>query len=172
MSSPNILGENIKAMEELRSKFQNCQLPKISTGIVNNIDFEKFKNINNTASKPPIVKNPLIDYVKEQNDSLKILVKYNEDISRYNKELVSLNEKILNKINSLDDTLTFLNGAFSDKAKKDNKNSEQQLSLLLELITIIEDKDSSKLETFMSNIGAPVAVGLLIEVLKVKFGLG
>ena len=99
MSSPNILGENIKAMEELRSKFQNYQLPKISTGIVNNIDFEKFQNINNTASKLPIVKNPLIDYVKEQNDSLKTLVKYNEDISRYNKELVSLNEKILNKIN-------------------------------------------------------------------------
>lgn len=108
----------------------------------------------------------------ENNESLKALVEHNEDISRYNRELVSLNEKILNKINLLDDTLTFLNGALSDKFNKDNENSEKQLTLLLELITIIENKDSSKLETFMSNVGAPVAVGLLIEALKIKFGLG
>lgn len=108
----------------------------------------------------------------ENNESLKALVEHNEDISRYNRELVSLNEKILSKINSLDDTLTFLNVALSEKANKDNENSEKQLTLLLELITIIENKDSSKLEAFMSNVGAPVAVGLLIEALKIKFGLG
>ena len=108
----------------------------------------------------------------ENNESLKALVEHNEDISRYNRELVSLNEKILSKINSLDDTLTFLNVALSEKANKDNENSEKQLTLLLELITIIEDKDSSKLETFMNNVGTPVAVGLLIEALKIKFGLG
>lgn len=108
----------------------------------------------------------------ENNESLKALVEHNEDISRYNRELVSLNQKILSKINSLDDTLTFLNVALSEKANKDNENSEKQLTLLLELITIIEDKDSSKLETFMNNVGTPVAVGLLIEALKIKFGLG
>lgn len=108
----------------------------------------------------------------ENNESLKAIVDYNEDISRYNKELVSLNEKILNKINSLDDTLTFLNVALSEKANKDNENSEKQLTLLVELITIIENKDSSKLEAFMNNVGAPVGVGLLIEALKIKFGLG
>ena len=108
----------------------------------------------------------------ENNESLKALVDYNEDISRYNKELVSLNEKILNKINSLDDTLTFLNRAFSNKVDKDNDNSDKQLTLLVELITIIEDKDSSKLELFMTNVGAPLGVGLLIEALKIKFGLG
>lgn len=108
----------------------------------------------------------------ENNESLKAIVAHNKDISRYNRELVSLNEKILNKINSLDNTLTFLNEAFSNKSKSDGKHSEQQLSLLLELITIIENKDSSKLETFMNSIGAPVAVGLLVEALKVKFGLG
>lgn len=108
----------------------------------------------------------------ENNKSLKALVEYNEDISRYNKELVSLNEKILNKINSLDDTLTFLNVALSEKADKDNENSDKQLTLLVELITIIENRDSGKLETFMNNVGAPVGVGLLIEALKIKFGLG
>lgn len=108
----------------------------------------------------------------ENNKSLKALVEHNEDISRYNRELVSLNEKILNKINSLDDTLTFLNGALSKKANQDSEYADKQLTLLVELITIIENKDSSKLETFMSNVGAPVAVGLLIETLKIKFGLG
>lgn len=108
----------------------------------------------------------------ENNESLKALVDYNEDISRYNKELVSLNEKILNKINSLDDTLTFLNGVLSEKANKDNENADKQLTLLVELISIIENKDSSKLEAFMNNVGAPVGVGLLVEALKIKFGLG
>lgn len=108
----------------------------------------------------------------ENNKSLKALVEYNEDISRYNKELVSLNEKILNKINSLDDTLTFLNGALSKKATQDSEYANKQLILLTELIDIIENKDSNKLETFMNNIGAPVATGLLVEYLKIKFGLG
>lgn len=146
-------------------KFLDFKMPKVDIpdyGIYNEELFESINRDNREKHKREV----------ENNNSLKSLVKYNEDISNYNRELVSLNEKILNKINSLDDTLTFLNDAFSDKVKKDNKNSEQQLSLLLELITIIESKDSSKLKTFMSNVGSPVAVGLLIEALKIKFGLG
>jgi len=141
--------------------FPKIEIPKVEIPNVDEI-YESINEENMKKNKREV----------ENNESLKAIVAYNEDISRYNRELVSLNEKILNKINSLDDTLTFLNGAFSDKAKKDNKNSEQQLGLLLELITIIESKDSSKLETFMNNIGAPVAVGLLVEALKIKFGLG
>ena len=163
---------------------------------MNNIDLSKLKlslpeNLSNfEAFKMPTLEIPDNSYFEESlesihqanaekhrrevenNESLKAIVEHNEDISRYNKELVSLNEKILNKINSLDDTLTFLNGVFSDKANKDNENSDKQLTLLVELITIIEDRDSSKLETFMSNVGAPVGVGLLVEALKIKFGLG
>lgn len=175
MNDLSILGEKIKAIEDMRINLQNIEFPKIN---IPKIDISNLDNFYQEHILPDLnydienFENPLIKLAEEQNDSLKTLVKYNEDISRYNKELVSLNEKILNKINSLDDTLTFLNGAFSDKAKKDNKNSEQQLSLLLELITIIESKDSSKLELFMSNVGAPVAVGLIVEALKVKFGLG
>lgn len=165
------LSENLKAIEDLRVKLSDIKFPSINTEIFKQIDVPRI-DINKFDREIKNFKNPLVELAKEQNDHLRDLVKYNEDISRYNKELVELNEKILNKINSLDDTLTFLNGAFSDKAKKDSKNSEQQLSLLLELITIIENKDSSKLETFMSNIGAPIAVGLLIEALKIKFGLG
>lgn len=170
MSEASILGENIKAIQDLQNAFKNIEIPKIDIPNFDNL----YRNdvLENLSYEIKDFKNPLIELAEEQNESLKTLVKYNEDISRYNKELVSLNEKILNKINSLDDTLTFLNGAFSDKTKKDNKNSEQQLSLLLELITIIESKDSSKLELFMSNVGAPVAVGLIVEALKVKFGLG
>lgn len=165
MSEPSIFAENNKLIEDIRSKFRALDLPKID---IPNID-ELYESYNFEIED---FENPLIKLAEEQNDSLKVLVKHNEEISIYNKELVSLNKKILNKINSLDDTLTFLNSAFSDKAKKDYKNSEQQLGLLLELITIIESKDSSKLELFMSNVGAPVAVGLMVEALKIKFGLG
>ena len=167
MSETNIFRTNIEVMEQLRNNIKNFKMPEIDIPKLD--DIYKGYDFNFEIEN---LENPLVKLAEEQNDSLKLLVKHNEEISKYNKELVSLNEKILNKINSLDDTLTFLNGAFSDKAKKDNKNSEQQLSLLLELITIIESKDSSKLELFMSNIGAPVAVGLVVEALKIKFGLG
>lgn len=174
MSNLNGLGERIKEIEDLRAKFQKLEFPKINTEILNNIsDIVKPVDLNtNIDFEMHDFKNPLVELAEDQNNSLKTLVKYNEDISKYNKELVSLNEKILNKINSLDDTLTFLNEAFSSKSKSDKKHSEQQLALLLELMTIIENKDSSKLQEFMNNIGAPVGVGLLIEVIKVKFGLG
>lgn len=169
LSSLNGLGENIKAIEDLKSKFKDFEFPKIE---MDKFDFSRIHNVNtNMSPKIPIVKNPLVELAEEQNDSLKALVKYNEDISRYNRELVSLNEKILNKINSLDDTLIFLNGAFSDKTRNDEENFKQHMALLLELTKIIEDKDSSKLQSFVNNLGAPVLVEVLIMFFKMKFGI-
>lgn len=107
----------------------------------------------------------------ENNENLKSIVKHSEEISNYNKQLVSLNEKILNKINSLNDSLSFLIDAFSDKTEKDKEYSQQHLALLLELIKIIDEKDSSKLQTFMNSVGFPLGVGLLTEALKIKLGL-
>ena len=100
----------------------------------------------------------------ENNESLKKIVDYNG-------ELVSLNNKILKKINSLDDTLTFLNSVFNDKNKFDKRKSVEQTALLLDLVNIIDEKDNNKLEKFMSDVGAPLGVGLLIEYLKMKLGL-
>lgn len=165
MSESNIFRENVEAMEQLRNKIRNFEMPKIDTGILDKI------KIPDVSYEIKNFKNPLIELNEEQNSYLKALVKCNEDISAYNEELVSLNKKILNKINSLDDTLTFLNGAFSDKAKSDKENFHQHIALLLELTTIIEDKDSSKLKLFMDNVGAPVLAELLINFFKIKFGL-
>lgn len=107
----------------------------------------------------------------ENNENLKSLVDYNHEISNYNKELVSLNEKILNKINSLDDTLLFLNNAFDKKAYSDKTLAQEHNALLLELITIIESQDPTKLQQFMSGVAAPVGVGLIVEYFKMKLGL-
>lgn len=97
----------------------------------------------------------------ENNESLKRIVNCNQ-------ELVSYNEKILKKINSLDDTLLFLNKSFLDKSKDDLENNKIQNALLLELITIIDSKDESKLNKFISNLAVPVSVGLIVEYLKLK----
>lgn len=107
----------------------------------------------------------------ENNENLKALVNYNEEISSYNRELVSLNEKILSKINSLDDTLLFLSNALDKNAYVEKTLGQEHNALLLELITIIESKDKTKLQTFMSGLAGPVSVGLAIEYLKIKLGL-
>ncbi|MCI2779165.1 hypothetical protein ACQR22_01315 [Clostridium perfringens] len=107
----------------------------------------------------------------ENNESLKLIVDYNEKISNYNRELVSLNEKILTKINSLDETLAFLNNSFNKKSEFDKNKAIEQTALLLELTQIIEEKDNNKLEKFMNKVGAPLGVGLLTEYLKMKLGL-
>lgn len=171
MSNLNGLGENIKAIEELRSKFKDFEFPKINTEIFNHkIDIVNPSEIYSKFDFSDF-KNPLVELAEEQNDSLKTLVKYNEDISRYNRDLVSLNEKILNKINSLDDTLIFLNEAFSDKTRNDEEYFKQHMTLLLELTKIIEDKDSNKLQAFVNNLGAPVLVEVIIMFFKLKFGI-
>ncbi|PVE16831.1 hypothetical protein DDA98_06130 [Clostridium perfringens] len=107
----------------------------------------------------------------ENNKNLKEIASYNEGILNYNKTLVSLNEKILTKIELLDDTLSFLNNSFNKKSEFDKKKSIEQTALLLELAQIIEEKDNSKLEKFMNNVGAPLGVGLVTEYLKMKLGI-
>ncbi|MDK0687144.1 hypothetical protein [Clostridium perfringens] len=107
----------------------------------------------------------------ENNKNLKEIASYNEGILNYNKKLVSLNEKILTKIESLDETLSFLNSSFNEKSKFDQKKAIEQTTLLLELAQIIEEKDNNKLEKFMNNIGAPLGVGLVTEYLKMKLGI-
>ncbi|EHK2335176.1 hypothetical protein KCK34_001615 [Clostridium perfringens] len=87
------------------------------------------------------------------------------------KELVDYNEKILNKINSLDETLAFLNNSLNKKSEFDKKKANEQTALLLELAKIIEEKDNNKLEKFMNNVGTPLGVGLVTEYLKMKLGL-
>jgi len=107
----------------------------------------------------------------ENNENLKSLVDYNLEISNYNRKLVSLNEKILNKINSLDDTLLFLNDAFINKAEMDEEQIKANNALLLELITIIDSNDAGKLKQFTSGLAAPVISGLVVEYFKMKLGL-
>lgn len=107
----------------------------------------------------------------ENNESLKSIANYNKEILNHNKELVSLNEKILKKINSLDDTLLFLNNAFIDKSNMDKENNQNHNALLLELINIIDSKDEGKLNQFINGIAAPVGAGLIVEYLKIKLGL-
>lgn len=124
------------------------------------------------------IRNPLIELTEEQNRQseesnkhLKSLVDYTENILNYNRELVSLNEKILSKINSLDNTLLFLNEAFLDKVQVDNENEIEKKALLLELITIIDSQDKSKLNMFISALAGPVAAGVIVEYFKFKVGL-
>ncbi|EOU1743879.1 hypothetical protein [Clostridium perfringens] len=107
----------------------------------------------------------------ENNKNLKEIANYNEGILNYNKTLVSLNEKILTKIESLDDTLSFLNNSFNKKSEFDKKKAIEKTALLLELVQIIEEKDNNKLEKFINNVGAPLGVGLLTEYLKMKLGI-
>lgn len=152
----------------------NIQLPKIDLGVLEmkhnlNLDFiERQSEIQNDILR---INQEKHQREVENNESLKSLVEYNYEISNYNKELVSLNEKILNKINSLDDALLFLNKAFDKKSYSDKTLAQEHNALLLELILIIESKDSSKLKQFLSGIAAPVGVGLVVEYLKMQLGL-
>ena len=107
----------------------------------------------------------------ENNENLKNLVGYNNEIAQYNKELVRLNEKILTKVNSLDDTLFFLFQSFKDKYDSDQKLGQEHNALLLELITIIESKDKGKITEFFDKVPVPLGVGLLVEYFKMRLGL-
>lgn len=107
----------------------------------------------------------------ENNENLKALALYNEKISNYNRELVSLNEKILNKINSLDDTLLLFNKACNISSNKTEEELKTNNALLLELITIIDSKDDKKLATFIGGMSGTIGVELLISYFKMKLGL-
>lgn len=176
--------KGVKGMEE--NKY--AKLPDQINKILENGDI--FTNVNKYAMKMPQLNTPFGDkdfeklqkslnkssqekYQREveNNESLKALVQYNEEITNYNKELVNLNSKILNKINSLDDTLLFLNKAFTNKTEIDKEQGQSHNALLLELITIIDSNDEGKLKQFTSGIAAPVVAGLIVEYFKMKLGL-
>jgi hypothetical protein len=131
---------------------------------LNNID--PMQNLTETESfkyaAEEINKRKLME--TENNENLKVIVNYNT-------QLVSLNEKILKKINSLDDTLLFLNKVFIDKSKVDKETSQSHNALLVELIQIIDSKDADRLNKFTNGIAAPVIAGLIVEYLKMKLGI-
>lgn len=121
---------------------------------------------------------PLLEIVEDQNKSLKevgeylkTLVELNGNISDYNRQLVSLNERILKKINTLDDTLEFINNTLTDKAENDKAQSNTRNALLLELITIMDSKDEGKLQKFFKDVPVSMGVSLLTQYLIYKLGL-
>jgi hypothetical protein len=159
--------------------------------LIGNLDFTNLSkldvkvpdfNFNFPQIEPPSINKKILDEMSrsnrekyerevENNEYLKALVAHNEDISNYNRELVELNRKILNKINSLDDTLLFLNEAFVNKTEIDKEQGQSHNALLLELITIMDSKDGEKLKQFTNTLAAPVIAGLIVEYLKLKLGL-
>ncbi|MEN8075724.1 hypothetical protein ABFP60_02115 [Clostridioides difficile] len=166
-----------KAVENIRDTMNkiNFNMPNYDaiTQQSNNI-----MGLQEVLNKPLDFKNPMVELAEIQNDYLeKILIENqhikeeSKNISNYNKDLVSLNKQILVKVNSLNETLHFLNGAFNKNAEKSQKANQEHAALLLELITIIESKDEVKLNNFMSNVGSAVGAGLIIECIKMKFGL-
>lgn len=152
----------------MSNTFNNIDLSSISLHNIEPMqsltETESFKQVAEEISKRKLME-------AENNENIKNIASSNEDIKKYNRDLVSLNEKVLSKINSLNDTLLFLNDAFIDKSKGDKENNQSQNALLLELIEIINSKDESKLNKFMSGIAAPVGVGLIVEYLKMKLGI-
>jgi len=107
----------------------------------------------------------------ENNKSLKALVQHNQDISNYNRELISLNKKILNKINSLDDTLLLFNKVFNDGVERSERELKANNALLLELITIIDYKDEKRLLQFIGGMSGTIGIELLISYFKMRLGL-
>ncbi|AJH02110.1 hypothetical protein LF65_05602 [Clostridium beijerinckii] len=131
--------------------------------------------------KPQIVKMITAEEIKEKNDKFlediqdkqfkESIQKNLKDIVRHNTELVSLNNKILNKINSLDDTLLLFNKAFNVSSSNTEEELKANNALLLELITIIDSKDDKKLATFIGGMSGTIGVELLISYFKMKIGL-
>ncbi|WP_252248753.1 hypothetical protein [Clostridium sp. ZBS20] len=138
---------------------------------VDNIDLEWNEKIEKYSECIRQEKAEHYEREVENNENLKALVEYNNEISNYNRELVKLNEKILNKINSLDDTVFFLFQAFKDKYDLDKELGQEHNALLLELITIMDAKDESKTKEFFNKVPVPLGVGLLAEYFKMKLGL-
>lgn len=157
--------ESINSIDfsQLRSNISDVDfnIPNINSLNSINTQVDKLREINQEKYEREI----------ENNENLKALVEHNEEISNYNRELVELNRKILNKINSLDDTLLFLNEAFVNKTEIDKEQGQSHNALLLELITIMDSKDGEKLKQFTNTLAAPVIAGLIVEYLKLKLGL-
>ncbi|NRT92298.1 hypothetical protein [Clostridium beijerinckii] len=131
--------------------------------------------------KPHIVKMVTAEEIKEKNEKFlkdmrdkqfKQSIQENlKDIVRHNTELVSLNNKILNKINSLDDTLLLFNKAFNVSSNKTEEELKVNNALLLELVTIIDSKDDKMLANFIGGMSGTIGVELVISYLKMKLGL-
>ncbi|NOW92509.1 putative nuclease with TOPRIM domain [Clostridium beijerinckii] len=110
-------------------------------------------------------------YRKEITTQLNKIIKYNSQISDYNQELVYLSNKLLNKVNSLDDTLLLLNSSFNNASEKTDEQLMQNNSLLLQLITLIEEKDEKKISDFMCKLTGTVGIELVVSYFKMKLGL-
>lgn len=100
----------------------------------------------------------------ENNENLK-------SVAEYNKELVYLNNKILNRMNSLNDTLLLFSNAMDINMKNAGDDLKHNNELLLEMIEIINSKDEKKLSNFLLRIGGAVGLELAISYLKMKLGL-
>lgn len=147
------------------------EIPKIDmSNTMTNIDFSSrvFKEMEEDVARHNREKNRR---EVENNESLKSIVEYNEEIVKRNKELVSLNERILKKINSLDDTLLFLNESFNEKRKEDKDSNNMINAQLLDLITIIDSGDKNKVSEFLSGLGGNIAAGLIVAYFQMKLGL-
>ena len=105
----------------------------------------------------------------QNTENLKKLVDYNSEITEYNKQLVSLNESILRKINSVNTSLDFIIEAIIENTKVIEKDGIEHNALLLELITIMDSKDKDKIKEFLGGLTGNVAAGLIVEYLK--FGM-
>lgn len=145
-------------------KESNFEFPKISVPNFKG-DFEENERIIDEANRERYQREV------ENNESLKSIVEYNEKIANYNETLISFNEKILNKLNSLDNTLLFLNGSFSKKMIEDKDFDIEIKANLLELIKIMDSKDSNKVGNFLSGLGGDVAAGLIVAYFQMKFGI-
>ena len=78
---------------------------------------------------------------------------------------------ITKKINTLDDTLEFINNTLNEKAESDIAQSNTRNALLLELITIMDSKDEGKLQKFFKDVPVSMGVSLLTQYLIYKLGL-
>ncbi|NFH48845.1 hypothetical protein FC976_16860 [Clostridium sporogenes] len=107
----------------------------------------------------------------QNNENLKKLVDYNSEITEYNRQLVTLNESILRKINFVNTSLDFVIEAIVENTEITKKDGIEHNALLLELITIMESKDKSKIKEFLGGLTGNVAVGVMVEYLKFKLGI-
>jgi len=99
------------------------------------------------------------------------LVDYNSEITEYNRQLVTLNESILRKINFVNTSLDFVIEAIVENTEITKKDGIEHNALLLELITIMESKDKDKIKEFLGGLTGNVAAGVMVEYLKFKLGI-
>ncbi|EJE7236753.1 hypothetical protein FC820_10600 [Clostridium sporogenes] len=107
----------------------------------------------------------------QNNENLKKLVDYNSEITEYNRQLVTLNESILRKINFVNTSLDFVIEAIVENTEITKKDGIEHNALLLELITIMESKDKDKIKEFLGGLTGNVAAGVMVEYLKFKLGI-